>query len=261
MIKFFRIIRQNLLSDGKTGKYLKYAFGEIILVVIGILIALQINNWNEHRIEKNDATAYLSEFRKDLVSDTIQFNYMLTLMSKIMHDEIEILKNRINTEENLNTIWDIMGPTTFRRTINKRTYDNVQNSGKSNLLGYKDLYEKLSYYYTETNRDLELQLEYVKENFSENRQLLKEFTKEGGYEVSINSFLRFFPEFKPENTIPMLNPEKSLPMLKFINSIPGRNYITQNLIRQLSMNRKYTGYKNRATELIIEIDKTLASHD
>lgn len=49
MIKFFRKIRQNLLSEGKTGKYLKYAVGEIVLVVIGILIALQINNWNEQR--------------------------------------------------------------------------------------------------------------------------------------------------------------------------------------------------------------------
>lgn len=47
MIKFFRNIRQNLLAEGKIGKYLKYASGEIILVVIGILIALQINNWNE----------------------------------------------------------------------------------------------------------------------------------------------------------------------------------------------------------------------
>ncbi|WP_411895202.1 DUF6090 family protein [Winogradskyella sp. A2] len=47
MIKFFRKIRQDLLSKGKTGKYLKYALGEIVLVVIGILIALSINNWNE----------------------------------------------------------------------------------------------------------------------------------------------------------------------------------------------------------------------
>ena len=49
MIKFFRKIRQNLLSENKFSKYLLYASGEIILVVIGILIALQINNWNEQR--------------------------------------------------------------------------------------------------------------------------------------------------------------------------------------------------------------------
>ena len=49
MIKFFRKIRQNLLSEDKTVKYLKYAIGEIMLVVIGIVIALQINNWNENR--------------------------------------------------------------------------------------------------------------------------------------------------------------------------------------------------------------------
>jgi hypothetical protein len=49
MIKFFRKIRQNLLLQNKTGKYFKYAIGEIVLVVIGILIALSINNWNEKR--------------------------------------------------------------------------------------------------------------------------------------------------------------------------------------------------------------------
>jgi hypothetical protein len=49
MIKFFRRIRLDLLKKNKTGKYAKYAIGEIVLVVIGILIALQINNWNEDR--------------------------------------------------------------------------------------------------------------------------------------------------------------------------------------------------------------------
>ncbi len=51
MIKKFRNIRQKLLSEGKTTKYFKYAIGEIVLVVIGILIALSINNWNEGRKE------------------------------------------------------------------------------------------------------------------------------------------------------------------------------------------------------------------
>ena len=50
MIKLIRNIRKKLIAQGKTTNYIKYALGEIVLVVIGILIALQVNNWNENRI-------------------------------------------------------------------------------------------------------------------------------------------------------------------------------------------------------------------
>ena len=49
MLKFFRRIRQKLIDEGNLKKYLIYAFGEIVLVMIGILLALQLNNWNEDR--------------------------------------------------------------------------------------------------------------------------------------------------------------------------------------------------------------------
>lgn len=51
MIQFFRTIRKDLMEKNKTGKYFKYAIGEIVLVVIGILIALSINNWNQDKIK------------------------------------------------------------------------------------------------------------------------------------------------------------------------------------------------------------------
>ena len=51
MIKFFRKLRHQQINDGKTSNYLKYAIGEIVLVVVGILIALQINNWNHDKLE------------------------------------------------------------------------------------------------------------------------------------------------------------------------------------------------------------------
>ncbi|WP_445384200.1 DUF6090 family protein [Robiginitalea sp. IMCC44478] len=72
MIKFFRRIRQNLLSEGKTGKYLKYAIGEIILVVIGILIALQINTWNNSRIDRNKEKLLMSELHEEFVNNKNQ---------------------------------------------------------------------------------------------------------------------------------------------------------------------------------------------
>ncbi|GAG86687.1 unnamed protein product, partial [marine sediment metagenome] len=79
MIKFFRKIRQNLLSEGKTGKYLKYAIGEIILVVIGILIALQINNWNIENRNRNLESEIIRE-----IQDNLQFD-LQELRSDISH--------------------------------------------------------------------------------------------------------------------------------------------------------------------------------
>ena len=73
MIKFFRKIRRNLLTEGKTGKYLKYAIGEIILVVLGILIALQINNWNEERKQSKLEESTLIELRANLLADIQDF--------------------------------------------------------------------------------------------------------------------------------------------------------------------------------------------
>ena len=70
MIKFFRHIRQRLLSESKLSKYMLYAIGEIILVVIGILIALSINNWNTERQNDIKGTVYLEGIRNDLIHDT-----------------------------------------------------------------------------------------------------------------------------------------------------------------------------------------------
>ena len=77
MVKFFRKIRQNLLMENKTGKYFKYAIGEIILVVIGILIALQINNWNEKRKINNEIESVFSLLEQELETNIKQGNNFL----------------------------------------------------------------------------------------------------------------------------------------------------------------------------------------
>jgi len=69
MIKFFRKIRQRLLAENKTSRYTLYALGEIFLVVVGILIALQINNWNERRKARNYEAKLLIELKNTIVSD------------------------------------------------------------------------------------------------------------------------------------------------------------------------------------------------
>ena len=88
MIKFFRKIRQNLLMENKTGKYFKYAIGEIVLVVIGILIALQINNWNEQRKESKLEFEMLNGLSNDLA------NNKMKIISMISRDSLIIAGNQ-----------------------------------------------------------------------------------------------------------------------------------------------------------------------
>jgi len=77
------------MEQSKTGKYIKYAIGEIILVMIGILLALQINNWNNDRIENNLESNILSEILVNLEKDVVNIH------SKIRFNEIKV---KINTE-------------------------------------------------------------------------------------------------------------------------------------------------------------------
>jgi len=71
-MKFFRRVRHKLNLDNKKFQYLKYAFGEIILVVIGILIALQINNWNQSIKDKNSLNEYLIKIKSHTLEDIEQ---------------------------------------------------------------------------------------------------------------------------------------------------------------------------------------------
>ena len=84
MIKFFRSIRQRLLSENKFSKYLIYAIGEIVLVVIGILIALQINNWNESKKNSKKEFYLLQQLQKEFKKDSIKISNQALTVEKII---------------------------------------------------------------------------------------------------------------------------------------------------------------------------------
>ena len=92
MIQFFRRIRKTLVDDNKPIKYLRYAIGEIVLVVIGILIALSINNWNEKRKIIIKERSYIQSIYKDLKNDIKKINVCRTMLSNHYNIGIEVLK-------------------------------------------------------------------------------------------------------------------------------------------------------------------------
>ncbi|WP_183487124.1 DUF6090 family protein [Lacinutrix iliipiscaria] len=156
MIKFFRKIRQNLLMENKTGKYFKYAIGEIILVVIGILIALQINNWNENRKNKITEADYYCRILDDfeLNERLINENYELTT-NRIKLNK-ELIKDLNNFPNDRSTILnkfvaslrqDVFVPSTI-------TFEDLTSSGQLKLLTDIKLKNRLIKHSTFLNNSL-----------------------------------------------------------------------------------------------------------
>lgn len=103
MIKFFRKIRQSMIKNNKASKYLIYAVGEIILVVIGILIALSINNWNQTRLDKLRSIDYHERLMEDInfsISQSNNVNDVGQATLEAIVKSIALLeKGNIETEE------------------------------------------------------------------------------------------------------------------------------------------------------------------
>tara|TARA_R110002073_G_scaffold319700_2_gene494514 strand:+ start:4351 stop:5088 length:738 start_codon:yes stop_codon:yes gene_type:complete len=141
MIKFFRKIRQNLLMENKTGKYFKYAIGEIVLVVIGILIALSINNWNENRKKETLKNEYKTALINDYTKDTIQINARL-LRNNLRIERINSIGDSIvnGHYNNLESYYKL-----FNNEFVGIRVTNVYNTNSFNLLissGKIDLFDK-----------------------------------------------------------------------------------------------------------------------
>jgi len=124
MIKFFRHIRQSLIMENKTGKYLKYAIGEIVLVVIGILIALQINTWNENRKLRRAELETLSEIQRSLRQDSSVLSSNLKILETKKVESrmlIEHIENKLPYQPKLDSL--------FMNVYYHRGYKTFNNSG------------------------------------------------------------------------------------------------------------------------------------
>lgn len=137
MIKFFRTFRQSLIMENKTGNYIKYAIGEIVLVVIGILIALSINNWNENRKENITEKKYLSNLKRDLQNDSISLNNL----KKVRFNKVSSAKKLLqyaqrNELENIYEIDSLYVDVAYwlEHVPNNNSFKELISSGNLNII-------------------------------------------------------------------------------------------------------------------------------
>jgi hypothetical protein len=217
MIKIFRKIRQNLLMENKTSKYFKYALGEILLVMIGILLALQINNWNENRKELFNQNKILKTLNAEFIENKITLDSTLVLLNNISNSLGFVLKNTQEKPKiNLSTsqLDSVLLLTISNPYWKKSEYTlrNLENSGKLSTLSNENLKKKLyeySHAITDVNdkdADATIAFNHLLEYYKANGSLRNMDETGGNYITEGRTLLKydhvkFFSDIVFENAI------------------------------------------------------------
>jgi len=145
MIKFFRKIRQNMIKENRVSKYMLYAIGEIVLVVVGILIALQINNWNENKKERHEEFLALKSLHSEFIESRTLFNESQRHNKIIFNGMKYLLKildeNQIN-ESLVDSIYFHLDKSAWSSGTfepSRGIINSLINSGKQNIISNDSL--------------------------------------------------------------------------------------------------------------------------
>jgi len=150
MILFFRKIRKKMANDNRPLKYMRYAIGEILLVVVGILIALYINNWNQDRSEQNKIKDYALSLIQDLERDIL-----MTHQIKLQNEEIiaridslnkYVFDRKIENMSNLTLLYLTLNKPHRPYVWNRTTISELKNSGTLGLINNDSLSKMISKY-------------------------------------------------------------------------------------------------------------------
>ena len=162
MIKFFRKIRYNLMEKNKTAQYLKYAIGEIILVVIGILLALSISSWNIERNLKKSNEVYLTNLLEELNSNITRLDFLIFPSNKQIGLD-SVVKNclyitpRFSKGLEKSDYEFLLNNKVYlgssQLNLNDAAYEELLNTGKLYSLGSDSLIKAVKVYYKRYERE------------------------------------------------------------------------------------------------------------
>ena len=235
MIKFFRHIRKSLFMENKTSKYLKYAIGEIILVIIGILIALQINNWNESQKLKNDTLTF-AERLKEEINQNIVLTKIEIERETSQVDKTKVLLNMFSQPDSSvkprvidSLLYDIL--TSNAIDIKMGTLQEGLNTGQVAMLQSNELKSKL---YSFPSMILEIKRMEQIESEDINTHLLPYIIDNSNLRAMDNEFSKYNKDIAPSKFNSNINLDL-LESRKFENIIDNRFWNTNQSLENYNL--------------------------
>jgi hypothetical protein len=231
-----------MLTENKFSKYLLYGVGEIVLVVIGILIALQINNWNENRKNRVTEKNILTSIKLDLISDTIYFNSGIDRIN-LSNKSIKLILNKPEVQDSLTALNFISSYSLADIRSRTTSFEFLKSTGLD-IIHHQELRDSIISYYEE-----EVKVAISKNDFNSkglNVNTLEPYLQEHFVYTAKDSSLTDV-DYIPLNYEELLNDKKyySLLILRFV-------YNTQTLVSLQNLTAKA---KNIINEIANKIDK------
>ncbi|MCA0131333.1 DUF6090 family protein [Winogradskyella alexanderae] len=181
MIKLFNKIRKQLLIENKMGRYFKYAIGEIILVMIGILLALQVNNWNNNRMLKKEELKVMKSLHKEFSENLVKFDFAYkfhTNRKRLIETIMSVNPTELATDSLINLMQGVNGNYTFDPY--QGIYNSIINSGKIELISNDSLKSKIA------------RIQDIVRDYQEEEIGVREFTKQNLYPFQLGEPMGFF---------------------------------------------------------------------
>jgi hypothetical protein len=259
MIKFFRKIRQNLLSEGKTGKYFKYAIGEILLVVIGILIALQLNNWNDNNNKTKLGYQYLTQMKSELQDDVFKLDNFIIRLKKSLENQEAALNTNDIARLPIDSLEMILNSTNLDIKISELTYNKMNSLGITTLSNNESLNSKISEYY---NRDvvyLKSAISYIFNDFVKRQNFyFYEQDKLDVIKISYGrrEYLSMYKESEEESDTTLKSN-----IVEYVYSIKGRNIIMDDLNGKRYSLRVLNDFQKETTSLLKAVYDELRNYN
>jgi hypothetical protein len=178
MLFLLRKIRNQMIHQGKVWNYLLYAIGEIFLVVIGILVAVQIDDWNEGRKLRDKEAEYYCKLLEDVLQDEQQLDRLITETDhRIYHSNMYLSllqKEKLDHEAISNEMLQSISLVTFTFKPSISAFEDIKSSGNLSLLRDEEIKKSLVNYYAyiegivdvvDINSDQSVRLNNQKDNY------------------------------------------------------------------------------------------------
>jgi len=201
MIRFFSKMRYKLAAENRTAKYLRYAVGEILLVVIGILIAVQVNNWNEARKDRIQERKFLVRLEAELTTDLKNISTSIAINNDRMQraEFLMTVADQPHFSEDSSTYFiqsiEYAGYTNFP-VISDNTFEEIISSGKLSLIQDEGIRTTLQQYYSWTSD--RGQYEFIRQDTQLNYLHKREGILSPGQQISMGHFRNTKPFGKIE---------------------------------------------------------------